>query len=386
MANTLSSTGVTLGVSIAFLLVAIAISVFGIKISYQFILATFIVLVIGLLVYFGALLSAGPAGFQAGFNKLSGTTYQAIINTANNAGYITHYTATGTLLGSVWAFLNYGGFANSVYVAGEMKRNDRAQLLGIIGAACIFAVAMFAEFGISYYVMGGPFINAASLLAGSGNPAYKLATIPIGQFLVMFANQSPIVAFLVPLGWMAATVGGAIIVFPIATRMIFAWSFDRVIPSRLSEVRGRGVPIYSVAIVSIVSLVFIIATLYTSFTSLLLYESAGLWVTIALVGIAAIIFPRVRKDLFAQASPAARRMVGGIPVVSIVGVFTLIGGCILAFASVSPAFTLIPLNAPLLGVPIVIFIVGLVIYYVSLAYHKSRGMDLKLAFKEIPPE
>jgi APA family basic amino acid/polyamine antiporter len=386
IAATLSNTTVIFGIGVALIVFATLFNLLEVKISYRFMLGMFLILAFSLLVYFAALLSAGPLGFQNGFNKLSGTNYQAITSAATSAGFSTSFTAQGTLLGSVWTFLNYAGFASSIYVAGEMKRNDRAQLYGMLGAVIIFSLAMFAQFEISYYVMGGQFINSASLLAGSGNSAYSLPTVPVGDFLVIFANASPLVAIIVPLGLMAAALGGIAVVFPVTTRMIFAWSFDRVVPSKFSDVRGRGVPVYSVALVFAIVIFFLIVTLYTGFLSFLLYISVGFWINAALVGIAAIILPFRRKDLFATAIPSIKRKIGSVPVISVLGIATLISSLFIAYASVSPAFILTPLNPSLLGVPASIFILGLVIYYVSYYYRKSKNTDLSLVFKEIPPE
>jgi flagellar biogenesis protein FliO len=35
---------------------------------------------------------------------------------------------------------------------------------------------------------------------------------------------------------------------------------------------------------------------------------------------------------------------------------------------------------------VVLYFVGLIMYYVSRAYRRRKGMDLDLAYKEIPPE
>ncbi len=386
MVGLLSSPFIGFGVGLVFLMLATAISLVGVKPTYKLLLVTFGLMVVVVLVYLGALLTAGPSGFQAGFNRLSSADYNSILAAANKAGFVTDFTAQGAILGSVWTFFNYLGFGNSVYVAGEMKRNEKGQLWGIIGGTMIFAVVMYAIYATSYFVMGGQWINAASLLVGSGNPAYSLPSSPVGQFLVIFANPSPIIAVLVPLGIMAGCLGAVVVTFPIVSRCMFAWSFDRVAPAKFCEVNKRGVPIYSIILTCVVGIIFLAASFWTTFTSLLLYAIASLWINVAIIGIAAMVFPFRRKDLFNNSVPFARKKIGGVPLVSVVGLVTFVSGAALAVMSINPTYSGAALNVPLLSVQVLIFALGLVIYYVSVLYRRRQGVDLSTTFMEIPPE
>jgi hypothetical protein len=102
-----------------------------------------------------------------------------------------------------------------------------------------------------------------------------------------------------------------------------------------------------------------------------------------IICVAAILFPFRMKHTF-ESSPANIR-VGGIPLISIAGVISL------AFISLIQYFWMTnPLygaNFPAVWLSIdAVLVVGLVIYVVS-EYHRERnGIDLSLAFKEIPPE
>jgi APA family basic amino acid/polyamine antiporter len=372
-------------VGLVIILLATSVGMLGQRATYRILLVTFGIVAVAIIVYCAALLSAGPSGFQSGFDRLSGTQYNSIISAADQAGLITTFTVQGTILGSVWTMLNYLGFSNSVYVAGEIKRNETSQLYGIIGGLAVFAVVMYALFAVSYYVMGGQFINAASLLSATGSADYALPSPPVGEYLVVFANQSPLVALLVPLGVMAGALGGMVVLFPIVTRTVFAWSFDRVVPTKFCEVNSRGAPTYSILISCVVGIIVLAATFFTSFSSFLLYTVSALWINVAIVGLTAMLFP-LRSKMFQDAVPAARKKIGPVPVVSIAGLITLISGVAIAYVSVNPAYNMIPLDVPLLFVPISLFVIGLVIYFVSAAYRKHQGIDLSLTFKELPPE
>jgi basic amino acid/polyamine antiporter, APA family len=159
-----------------------------------------------------------------------------------------------------------------------------------------------------------------------------------------------------------------------------------VIPAKISQVNRRGGPMYATALVTVVALIFVVVTLFTSFETLLLYESSLIWLELAVAGIAAAVLPFHRKEWFERAPAAMRRKIGSLPLITILGVFTLVGGLSLTYASISPATSLIPLNPPLLLVPVIVIVIGIVVYYISAAYHKSRGINLSLGFAEIPPE
>jgi len=101
-------------------------------------------------------------------------------------------------------------------------------------------------------------------------------------------------------------------------------------------------------------------------------------------GIATMIFPYKMKELFESSPGWMRSKLGGIPVLSIVGLLTTISFAYIGYLAISNSLivTLTSYGAVIaLGV-----IVGcVVIYYASKSYHKRQGLDTELAFKEIPP-
>jgi len=79
-----------------------------------------------------------------------------------------------------------------------------------------------------------------------------------------------------------------------------------------------------------------------------------------------------------------RKKAGPVPVISMIATLT---AAILLYATyvvaVNPILTAnANLAAELFGG---IFVLGLIIYYISKAYHGRQGIDITLAFKEIPP-
>ena len=110
-----------------------------------------------------------------------------------------------------------------------------------------------------------------------------------------------------------------------------------------------------------------------------------LWgVAYVVPALATIVFPFTKKDLLEQAPEFMRKKIAGIPLVSILGAL-----CAISFAYMGYiAYTNPLITSPTLsGVEIAVgIIVGcLIVYYASYAYHKSHGLDMGMAFKELPP-
>jgi amino acid transporter len=170
--------------------------------------------------------------------------------------------------------------------------------------------------------------------------------------------------------------------------MIFAWSFDGVIPTRFSKLsEKRGSPNNAVILVSVIVIIYVLATVYFSnILTVLAYSTSGIYFAISIAGIAAMLFPYRRKDLFQQAPPSVQRKIGGIPVISLLGFGTLATGIFVGYTAASPAFTGSPINPIYVSVIGLTFLVGLLIYLVSYFYQKGKGFDITMRFKEIPPE
>jgi APA family basic amino acid/polyamine antiporter len=388
LASFVSGTNVVLVGSLLVLAAIMIAAVFGLRNTFRYQWATFVVMIIGLAVFLLALAGASPATFKANFNALSGADYDGLIKAATGAGMVTTFTLGGTIAGSFYSFLNYIGYYLSSYVGGEVRQSQRSQFIGIIGSTLVFAVIVFLVFGAPYPVMGGQFINALSQLAASSNPAYTLPSAPVTSYLVIFANPSAIVGVLVPLGIIAAVLGSLETLVLASVRIVFAWSFDGVAPTKLADIsERRGTPYYVLAIVAVVSLIYIILSIYAaSVLTFLAYATSGIFLSIAIVGIAGIVFPYRHKDLFLSTPPNVQRRIGGVPVITILGVVTFLTGIFVAYVAASPIITNVPINPfYILGLALV-FIAGLALYYASYYYHKGKGLDLSLRFKEIPPE
>ena len=377
---------ILLGSLLVLAIVVLAAAV-GIKNTFRYTWVTFVVVALGLSVFLLALATSSPATFQNNFNTLSGSTYQGIINAANKAGYVTIFTVSGIILGTFYSFLNYLGYNFSTYIGGEVKQSQRSQLIGVIGSVVVFAVIVFLVFEAPFAIMGGQFINSAALLANSGNAAYALPSPPVSSYLVIFANPSTIVAILVPLAIIASVLGSLETIVLASVRIVFSWSFDGVVPTKLSQLSKRGSPNFVLALIAVVGLIYILISLFeANVLTFLAYSTSGLYLSIAFVGLSGLIFPYRKKALFQNTPATVQRKVGGIPIIAILGLVTFLVGVFVAITAASPAYTGTAVNPYYVAGLVSVFIGGLAIYAISYYYQKSKGVDLMLRFREIPPE
>ena len=80
---------------------------------------------------------------------------------------------------------------------------------------------------------------------------------------------------------------------------MFAWSFDRVLPARLSSVSTRfGTPTLAIAICTVLTSAFWYLTVYTTVLGVLAASILGFNVTLAVVAISGIAFPYTNKEIY----------------------------------------------------------------------------------------
>lgn len=274
----------------------------------------------------------------------------------------------------------------SAYFASEIKNTSRSMAIGVIGGTSISWI--IATIGILAFAaaFGYDFISAFGFL-GLGNPATFNFNV-----LILAAVKDPNIGFLIGLGFFLATLGLVAAPMLPASRILFAWSFDRLIPSRFSSVSDRTrTPIFSLAIVAILTI--IVAGLDSYYTAALGgFLATTIIVAIAFLpnGITAAVLPFRKKEVFDTAPSLVRRKIGGVPLITITGLIHAIGFAvliILVFLNPVAAGTNNGIiGAGALGLILVGLVVAIIFYPVARAARKSSGLDLEMIYKEIPPE
>jgi len=362
---------------------------FGTKTTFRILWLMFGISILGTIVLIGAFYATPNSVFIANFNQLSGMDYMKTIATA---GVPSGFTLAMTLTGSIYTVSTYIGFNFSSYYSGEVKQVSRSQIIAMIGSVMVFTLFTFIIYGSVYSSVSADFLTAISSLSGTGNSYYTLPTAPILNFLVVFAVPNPMVVVLANLGLIISSVGSITAFSFIAVRNIFAWSFDRIMPSWFANIDSRrGAPYVAILVTLIINLIMAYLYVYTAFFSFLLYILINFFIVFAIVSVTAIVFPIRRKDIFDSSPAVVKKRIGGVPLITIFGIGGLIISIFLAYSSILPAITPPPSGSALIQaisyafVPLTL-ILSLLIYGVALFYRKQHGIDMSIAFKELPPE
>jgi len=99
-----------------------------------------------------------------------------------------------------------------------------------------------------------------------------------------------------------------------------------------------------------------------------------------------MVFSRRRKDLFNSAPSTTKFKVAGVHLITILGAVGSIGfAAIVVFVYAFPQIGF-PITAINIGFIIAVFLFGGIVYYAAKYYRKGQGVDIDMAFKQIPPE
>jgi len=189
---------------------------------------------------------------------------------------------------------------------------------------------------------------------------------------------------LMVVGLFAWGVTGVTAVGLVCSRIMFAAGFDRSLPALLAKVSERfHTPVTAVTIYMALTELGLVLSVYAG----VIFEFLNITLVslYAFVGLAALILPFIRNQMYSN-SILARYKLGNIPAISLLGAANLIFfGFLDYFSLLNPAVSG-PDWTRSIGTLIGIFLLGVVSYFLVTRYYHSKGIDVSLAFKEIPPE
>lgn len=334
--------------------------------------------IFALLLAIGVLLAAGQTGVKNYVNLVgpslipyggSNSTYSALASSYKPSGlpFDTNFANVIYIMPVMFAFV-YPWLNAAPAVGSELKGKRTVSWNVPISAILSFTLLTLA-LGVLYGVAGMPFINAAF-----SSPAWTYAGLNFFT-LAMAVAGNVYVAWIIGIGLIVmqfGTIAYGVIVF---SRYLLAQSFDRFLPARLSYVSPKyGSPViaHAVDLVVAVGLIGLATYFYGSFSALFSAILASM-VYFVFIGLASA------KQAFTKERGGAQILLGVAGILD-AGVFGFISYQYLT----SPTFAFFnTLNETYL---IGTLIGGAVIYLASKQYHKAKGIDISLNYKEIPPE
>jgi basic amino acid/polyamine antiporter, APA family len=349
----------------------------------------FIPALLGTFVTLGVLFTTSKEEFVAKFNafmaeRAEGQTYQGLMDQASQAGFSAgDATFLGALLALPIGYWIYIGFTYSAYIGGEVKQASRTQPRMILATLAFAFLVYLLAFWRYYDVVGQDFTNSVVYLGDDAG----LPVSPVLNFFVGIMTGSTVLNVLMGISFILWHALLLFVIAMICTRNIFAWSFEGLAPRQLATVGERThAPWVAAVLISAIAVVLLALYVFTSFFTIVVNYIVIFSVAFWMASFAAILLPYRRRDLFAQAPEAVKRRIGGVPVMTLLGVGNLILFTLILIASFdTPAFSG-PTSGRAIAFVVAIYVVGAVLYFVTREIQRRRGVNLDLLYKEIPPE
>jgi APA family basic amino acid/polyamine antiporter len=319
------------------------------------------------------------------FNSFAEVSYSGLIETAKAEGWSDQPTTlNATLAFMVWPFYPLAFSILTSSFAGEIKNVKRSQLYGMSGPVVVSATVMALIVYGAVQMMGYEFIAAAGYTFYVV-PDQAMQILPWNTVFAAIATENPVLTFLVLAGglmWSWAWIPGSLI---FASRIMLAWSIDRVVPKPIGRVSTKyNSPFVAVIVAGFIAEFWLIAFTFVPVARALV-AIAAITFTFATIGIAATVFPYRRPEMY-ENSPISEWEIAGIPFMTIVGAITtvyMLGMLWFFFTDPLVGATTTPSLVAVGGV----FVLGFVIFYGMRYYRRQyQGIDIDKAFQEIPVE
>ena len=347
-----------------------------------------------MIVFIGYLATANHQSLVNNFNSQAITplNFSAVVTNATATGWPQSVSSSVLTTSGAMIFLFFFMAAPiSAYFAGEIKNTQRSMTIGLMGGTIV--AWMIAAIGILGFlaVFGYTFMSDFGFLGSLNGPTASLGVFTFNTLLLALVKD-PNITFLIGMGFGLAMLGFLSVTLLPASRIVFAWSFDRLIPERFSSVSNRTqTPVFSLAFVGILTAIVAVIDAYYS-AALGEVLATTLIVAIAFMpnGFTAAILPFRKKDIYNLAPGIARKKIGGFPLITITGLVQGVGLIIIILLTfLEPAASGTSTGTISIGaIAVVLFglLASILFYPISKAIRKREGIDLSLVFSEIPPE
>jgi amino acid transporter len=294
-----------------------------------------------------------------------------------------------------WTSLQWATYSSQQN--GEIKdaRSFRSQAFIIVGALVVtglllalLALALERSVGTEFlYVAGAGYWSGVSEATMGGFWLWP-------NIIAIALSASPIITLIIGAGFILNSHQIVHNCYIGMTRVMVAMSLDRLLPELVSRVSDRfhtpvnAHVIYFLASIPVILLYNLFSygegdnvTTWTSLTLGVTFACGYVFVATALAG---ALLPFRAKGVY-EASPGSAFRIGGIPVVTIVGILGFIAGSIFLwlFLTNDQLGLTSQLAYTVVGG---ILVFTLLWYIVTKIVRRNAGIDVAYAFKEIPPE
>jgi len=315
----------------------------------------------------------------------SGNTYGSVIASAKKAGVsVSHpfsFGATLPVIGILATTAIYSYWAT--FVGGELRQGSSrktANNMAIGGLSGLVCVVVFGT--IFFHTFGHSFMIAAN--SGHMPSSIAIANTPF-FFLISSSLGSTIFAVIVFVGYIVFWPLIMYISMLQQTRMLFAYAFDGILAKRVTSVSKAGSPYVAVIIAVIGSIIVLYWGIHSSsFFQILAYATLIQLVAMCLVGITAVVVPWRRGNLY-RASTAQFKILG-VPAVVVAGAAAITSAVLIWIIYLHYSALGLSDKTKFFTFVLVTLGLGAVYYVAAKLIRRSQGVDIDLAYAEVPPE
>jgi amino acid transporter len=338
--------------------------------------------VLSALVFVGKDQAAVMAAFNHFVGPLSGKPDAAnyVLQAAKDAGFtLSPFSLRSTLLAMTWIYLNLSFMSSSAYIGSEVKDARRLQLWSMPVTVLLVGVGVLVTVILVGNAVGYQFLGSLTNI----DPAeLGMSSTPVFTELASYISGNLLVAFLITFGfifWSYAWLPGQILN---GSRNILAYAIDGLIPAWFKKVHPTlHTPVPALATMGIMSIIALAIYVFTPLFATLV-GIFGFILSFIMISIAAIFLPYRLPDVFETS--AVNQRIGKIPVITIIGVICLITCIFMAWVFISDP--LAGLTPTMIIFNVVVFLSGLVVYFIAKWIQSRRGVDVSLSYKELPSE
>jgi APA family basic amino acid/polyamine antiporter len=229
-------------------------------------------------------------------------------------------------------------------------------------------------------------MDVVAQLSVADPAAYGFAATPAYPELIGIASGSALIGAIAIIGFASTLVIWLPQMMILTSRNIFAWSFDRVTPDRLTYVHPKTrSPVVAIGLVVVA---VIASTAIYSFTDWFssLTVLFGLTIPLFMTAVAGIVLPFTQRALV-ENSPYNGR-VAGIPVLSVVGGLAALGfGAVMVVLLWDEGSgTSLSANSGKVLIALGLYLGAVALWFVARAVRRRQGIDIDLAYRELPAE
>lgn len=335
--------------------------------------------------------TAARDAFPAAWDKFMGAgSYAARIDLAKTNGMVINpNVGIMTLAGLIMGFWIFYGYYIPTFFAGEVKQAESTLISGswasLLVTWAIFVVAAI----LLQRLVPLEWIAAESYLSNAGVASAN--PMPWITFYAAILNPNIVLLWIVAIAWVYTLINLAQTYFFYCSRIIFAWSFDRLIPEKVCYIHPTlNSPIIAILIITLIAEIGVLdasgwlwaGSVMGAQLNFVFFAACTMLVPV----LAITLFPFTKPDLFENASAFVKRKLGNVPVITIVGAITWLFLLWLIVASFLFPAVGGRISATTLGTLAGFIISGLIVFYVARSYRMSKeGIDINWTFQSVPP-